>query len=82
MQNDIKKDQKKLYDKIKSNIGTSEIKVVFNKVARKMMKLIIWKSKKTTLQASQAVKERTFIMCVLKLRPTNASIEEYGRPWI
>jgi hypothetical protein len=52
MQNDIKKGQKKLYDKIKSNIGTSKIKVVFNKVARKMMKLIILKSKKTTLQAS------------------------------
>jgi predicted adenine nucleotide alpha hydrolase (AANH) superfamily ATPase len=32
MQNDIKQGQKELYDKIKSNIGTSEIKVVFNKV--------------------------------------------------
>jgi GTP1/Obg family GTP-binding protein len=32
MQNDIKKGQKELYDTIKSKIGTSEIKVVFNKV--------------------------------------------------
>jgi len=32
MQNDIKQGQKELYDKITSEIGTSEIKVVFNKV--------------------------------------------------
>jgi hypothetical protein len=32
MQNDIKRGQKELYDKIKASIGTSEIKVVFNKV--------------------------------------------------
>jgi GTP1/Obg family GTP-binding protein len=32
MQNDIKKGQKELYDKIKGNIDTSKIKVVFNKV--------------------------------------------------
>jgi len=32
MQNDIKKGQKELYDKITVNIDTSKIKVVFNKV--------------------------------------------------
>jgi GTP1/Obg family GTP-binding protein len=32
MQYDIKKNQKELYDKIKVNIDTSKIKVVFNKV--------------------------------------------------
>jgi GTP1/Obg family GTP-binding protein len=32
LQNDIKKGQKELYDKIKGNIDTSKIKVVFNKV--------------------------------------------------
>ncbi len=32
LQNDIKKGQKELYDKIEGNIHTSKIKVVFNKV--------------------------------------------------